>query len=260
MEKLNYTIGEVLKMLNITEGTIRNYERKDLLNSKRYNNNKYRHYDYRDLNRIVTIRKYRKFGMSLDDIKNLFTSNNIKNSKTILEHQQKTLIEQANLLLKNANKIALDIEKIDKVEHYLNKYEIVTRPSFYFYPFDKRSPITNDIIKNDLFDDYVSILKKETVYGNTTPIVGFYKNNLSNSNDEAMFYKEIQCLYTVIEVEPFRDGTKSFSEVLKYPINYIKNNNYEIIDDSLGIKLLTLEKDSKQYDYYEIYFPIKINK
>lgn len=196
--------------------------------------------------------------MSLDDIKNLFTSNNIKNSKTILEHQQKILIDKANLLLQNADKIALDIKKIDRVEHYLNKYTIITRPAFYFYPFDKSSPTTNNIIKNNLFDDYVSILKKETIYGNVTPIVGFYNNNLSVHNDKSIFYKEVQCLYTVIEVEPFRDGTKSFSEVLSYPINYIKNNNYEIIDDSLGIKLLTLEKDSKQHDYYELYFPIKI--
>ena len=111
-----------------------------------------------------------------------------------------------------------------------------------------------------MFDDYASIAKKEDLcnYNNRiTPIVGYIQNNLSEPDNSSIIYNAQKCVYTVIKVEPFHYGVISFSQLLYNFLNYIKENNYEIIDDLLAIKLLTLEKDFKQYDYYELYFPIK---
>lgn len=132
MGKINYTIGDILKIMNITEGSIRNYEKKGLIKSERNANNKYRYYSYRDLNRIASVRKYRNLGLSLDKIKNLLISDNISDTQSILEDHHRKLIEQANELLENANKINLDIEKINKIEKNLDNFTLIDMPQFYF--------------------------------------------------------------------------------------------------------------------------------
>lgn len=256
MEKLYFTIGEILKILNISEGTIRNYEKKGLITSKKQACNHYRRFDYRDLNRIASVRKYRNWELPLSDIKNLLRSETPMSSQKILQEHREKLYEEARRLLENVEKMDLDIDKIERAEKNLDKFTIVDRPSFCFYSFDD---IIKDksIVSENAFDEYASIIKKEEFYGTIKPVFGCVKAHQELLPECGTIYPERTCVYTVLKVEPFHAGIKSYSEVLEKSQEYIKQHHYTLTDDILGVKLFTLQQEEKQRDYYEIYIPVE---
>ena len=255
MKELNFTIGEALKLLNITEGTIRNYEKKGLITSKRQENNIYRRFTYKDLNRIETVRKYRNLGISLSDIKEILFSNTPEDTEKLLVKHKQSLLNEAKSLIEKADKLAFDIEKIRKIEKYLGSYDFVYRDEFCFYPFDEITKYKN-IVKENLFDEYISVFSKDCLESNFIPVVGFSQKDKNKFDNGGKIYPKSKCLYTVVEVNPEHIGIKSFSDILYSPLTYISEKGYKVCDDIIAIKLLTLQKEDKQYDYYELYIPI----
>ena len=256
MKELNFTMGEALKLLNITEGTIRNYEKKGLISSKRQDNNGYRFFTYKDLNRIESVRKYRNLGLSLSEIKDMLCSDNIESTENILEMHRQNLLEEAKSLTQKANKLNDDIAKINKISVHLDKFSFVKRETFCFYPFDEI--VTHKkIVTENLFDEYASILPKSEIEKDIVPRIGYIQRDNTKFDRKGKLYPECQCLYTVIKVNPTHKGIHSFKEVLMNALSYIDKNNMSVCEDILGIKLLTLEKLEEQYDYYELYIPIE---
>ena len=64
------TINEIAKELNITKRAIKYYEEQDLLKVKK-DSNGYRNYSEQDVETLRIISIYRKFGISISDIKKL---------------------------------------------------------------------------------------------------------------------------------------------------------------------------------------------
>lgn len=256
MEKKDYfTMSQLLKVLNITEGTIRNYEKKGLITTDKQSFNHYRRFDYRDLNRIATVRKYRDCDVPLNDIKALLNSESAENSQRILLKHQQALQEEVSRLTKLIEKMDADIDRIEHVTKHLNTFSFTKRPSFVFYSLDD---IIGDkrIVSEDLFVEYASLIDKKQFYHTIKPVFGCVNMGEVSEHESGKAYQECSCLYTVIKVEPFHTGVMSFSNVLENSRKYIQEHHYSVVDDILGIKLLTLQDEGKPVDYYEIYMPV----
>lgn len=68
-------INEVEKITGIASANIRYYERKELLDPKRGNENNYRLYDADDIERLKQIKILRMMGIPIADIKEILTGN-----------------------------------------------------------------------------------------------------------------------------------------------------------------------------------------
>jgi len=64
-------IKEVEKLTGITSKNIRFYEKEGLVNPKRIENNRYRQYSKEDVRRLKEIKLLRKFGIGLNEIKDI---------------------------------------------------------------------------------------------------------------------------------------------------------------------------------------------
>lgn len=71
MEK-NYTIKDVSELLNIPKSTIRYWDEQGLISTTRNEENGYRTFDLEDLFKIYDIDFYRKMGIPIKDMLNLY--------------------------------------------------------------------------------------------------------------------------------------------------------------------------------------------
>ena len=242
MDILDYTMKEVLQILKISEGTVRNYEKKGLIHCQRNEDNQYRHFSFRDFNRMITIRKYRDLGMSLDQIRKMLSCNDLTSSRALLDEHYQNTMARATRLLSNAEKIRVDILKVEKINTYLGTFSIINRPDYQF--FEYRSP-------DFLFDEYATLMKKEELGRTVHPVIGYVRLN------DFPLYPGQKCLYTITRVNSRVHGLNSFSNVLKPLLVYLEKHHYAVTDNILGIKLLTTEQDGECFDYYEAYIPVK---
>ena len=72
---MEYKIGEVSKMLNISKEMIRYYEKKGALSPSRVQDNNYRTYSSMDVFLLMEIKRYQALGISVKEITNLFSDN-----------------------------------------------------------------------------------------------------------------------------------------------------------------------------------------
>lgn len=100
-----YQVGELAKLLGISSQMIRNYEKKGLLSPSRLDSN-YRSYEAPDLTLLFLLRKYRAFGYSLDEIKELVT----QDSESLLDQETQLLAQ-----------IDQEIERLCTLKQYVNQ-------------------------------------------------------------------------------------------------------------------------------------------
>ena len=131
--KDTYSIGELVKELNINKETIRYYERIGLISETTRDKNGYRIYTKEDMEKIKFILIVKNFGFSLKEISTLIHDEilcgDIKSIKKIVEDKVNEINHKINKLnstkrlLEKVNKNILDenIKCCDDIENYLKK-------------------------------------------------------------------------------------------------------------------------------------------
>lgn len=128
-----YSIGELVKQLNINKETIRYYERIGLISQTTRDKNGYRTYTKEDLDKIRLILIIKKFGFSLKEISTLIHDEilcgDIKSIKKIVEDKVKEIDSKINQLDKTKkllekvkkNLLNQNLRCCDDIENYLKK-------------------------------------------------------------------------------------------------------------------------------------------
>lgn len=128
--KDTYSIGELVKQLNINKETIRYYERIGLISETIRDKNGYRIYTKEDMEKIKFILIVKRFGFSLKEISTLIHDEilcgDIKSIKKFVEDKVNEINDKINQLdatkrlLEKVKKNILDenIECCDDIENY----------------------------------------------------------------------------------------------------------------------------------------------
>lgn len=119
-----YSIGEVVKKLDINKETVRYYEKVGLLSEPVRDKNGYRIYSKEDIEIIKFILIVKKFGFSLKEIRTLIHDEilcgDIKSIKGIVKNKINELDETKKLLEKlSENILEQNIECCDDIETFL---------------------------------------------------------------------------------------------------------------------------------------------
>lgn len=122
------TINEVSKKLNITQDTLRFYEKSGLLGTIKRDNSGYRNYDEEDLARIEFIKCMRSAELSIEVLKEYITL--FEKGEDTKEERKRILIEQKRLLDDKIRDMQKASERLDykinlyyegKLDEYLEK-------------------------------------------------------------------------------------------------------------------------------------------
>lgn len=115
MEKL--TIGQMAKLNNISEQTLRLYDKIGLLKPDAINNeNGYRYYNIKQSARLDMIQYMKSLGMTLNDIKKHLDQKDISLIKNILNRKTKHINEQLQALKYQKQAIERTIKSYDRYE------------------------------------------------------------------------------------------------------------------------------------------------
>lgn len=123
-------IKEVEEITGITSKNIRFYEKEGLLSPRRHLENRYRSYSDEDVNTLKMIKLFRKFGLSLSDIKDLQEGNQALSEcldKYVLyfDRQMKEMGKVINLC-KELQKNEAQLQNLD-VDLYLDKVNVTEK-------------------------------------------------------------------------------------------------------------------------------------
>lgn len=102
MENTKYKIGDVANLMGLSRDTLRHYEKRGILTSRREENG-YRYYTDQDISRLITILYQRKMNIRLGDMRTLCNSENSIDDLTeimdtrLREEEQSIRMHQQNI-------------------------------------------------------------------------------------------------------------------------------------------------------------------
>ena len=162
---MKYTIKKLADLAGISTRTLRYYDEIDLLNPNEVNNNNYRIYNEKNVNKLQQIMFYRSLDFSLLKIKQILDDPEYSELEALQEQQRLLLAKkrQVEALLMNVNKTIKnqqgevkmdDMEKFsafkrEKILENENKYGEEIRENYGEDNVDKANKVLNNLTKED---------------------------------------------------------------------------------------------------------------
>lgn len=94
------TVGQMSKLFNITAETLRHYDRIGLLNPIVNEENGYRYYSIKEMEKLDLILDAKYLEIPLSNIKDVISNDSIENYIELIDLQEKTIDEKIDHLLK----------------------------------------------------------------------------------------------------------------------------------------------------------------
>ncbi len=94
------TVGQMSKLFNITAETLRHYDRIGLLKPIVDEENGYRYYSIKEMEKLDLILDAKYLEIPLSNIKDVISNDSIENYIELIDLQEKTIDEKINHLLK----------------------------------------------------------------------------------------------------------------------------------------------------------------
>lgn len=275
---MKYKISDISKLLNVSSNTVRRYEDKGYINPERESKSKYRYYSDTDINKIINIRMFRKYGFSHTDISGLMAMD--INSQILLWEKRKSEMQQEIEYLTHLTKrLDGNIKIVQKVEQLKKNFEIKDCVDMQYVLYKKNDEILRD-------KDQLKIVQ-EFMYSapEVQPILVFNKENLVNNrfqydigwsiktsnmekfcikdNSSIISYPKRKCVFTTLRL--FVDKNKYTEKKFKEEIinnlseinNFISENNMKITDNALGINAACANEDGEDIQYILLSIPIE---
>ena len=246
-----FTIGEISKLFNINSKTLRYYDEIDLFKPSYVDeHNKYRYYSIDQFECLETIQYLKELGLSLSKIKYHLNTLNLSSIVDSLEYQNKIIEEKINelkLIQQKINKKIFQIQDAVQLDFLDQIREIDFEQRCVIEYKENISYKGVELLVRKLAK--VSEYKVSLTYGDVG--ISISKDNLKNKiyteyNRAFVIVEEGQYEKNIVKVFPkskylsirYNGYHKDAPKYYKKLDEYIIKNNYEIIDDSIEIKLV----------------------
>jgi len=259
-------IGEFSKAGKITIKALRFYDEKGLFKPMKVDENGYRYYDISQLETLLKIVEYRKLGFSIKEIKNLLFFND--KQEILCAHLYK-LKDEKETISKNISVL----QKMIKEGGFMNKYKVVEKVLKDYNVYYRHGVIKSmDKLVNFVLEAGEEARKNNPTlecedYCFVTYTAKEYKERdieleyveavkgkvVESENIKSKFLKGGKAL-CVEHKGPYSELGKAYA----YVLNYIKENNLEIINDIREVYIDGCWNKENEEDYLtEIQVPIK---
>lgn len=263
---MEYSIGDVSKILNISKEMIRYYEKQGALKPSRKEENNYRSYSTMDVFFLMEMIRYQTVGLSVKEISSLLENNYMDNYAGYLDQYYHALQKEIDLkhLLKERIKEMTIRAKTSQMN--LGKYwfkEIPTHDLFFlcnetndhydrinFNEHNKKILFSNDNFA--FFESMVLFEEKVNTwwYG----INKEYASSLSLNYGVGKTIEKELCLCTMINMGEIGEFNR---DLLKPIYEYIKENNYTINGTIRGMIVCRGYQENVFQRILEVQVPIK---
>lgn len=274
---MKYTVSSLSKLLNVSSMTIRRYTQMGYITPEKNQTNNYTYYNSTDVNTIVRVRMYRKFGFTHEEIKKMFLCD-LPEMIESFEHRLKCMNEEFEKLnyLKNMFKANMVmIKRIDEFEKGFITQDVEATYYIAYQDEDKllKEPKRLKSIQEFMYNlpetKEVYIFKKENIDNNNFKYaVGFAakKKDTDRFNieiNEYMTFQPVQkCIYfllkTYFDDDKFADeNNKLKKESFENAKEYLKKEKLKLNSNVLGFNITTLVEDGTAMTYTLICLPVE---
>lgn len=268
-----FTIGEMAKMHNIAESTLRYYDEKGIFHPSIIDpQTNYRYYTIDQFSLLDTIKFLRQLNIPLKEIKKYIDERNPSYALNLLEKQQE-------MMLKKQREIRYALAKMEHRIYLIREATKVKAKKMVIKEIPQRKITAIAIAPNttdDMFDYYIHLLQKNMKQIDNSLFSGDIgvtvdKNALIQNNFQAY-----NSAFILLEYMPFQvhgsDEIKAgifactyhlgpyeeTDETYKKLMNYINQEGYEISGDSIEIGLIDWSvTENPQEQVTEIQIPVK---
>ena len=155
-----YSIGTMAHLMGISAEALRYYESKNIVSPIRDPETGYRYFNTWDFHMLLRARHYQNYGLSLEEIGELFRSGELSQVREKMEDQEavieKEIIRQTNLLKRIRQSQSMLKDAMDSV----GKFRIEERPGIYRMNTQKKYTLFKEKEQLDLISECT---EKETV-------------------------------------------------------------------------------------------------
>ncbi|WP_434166570.1 MerR family transcriptional regulator [Bacillus thuringiensis] len=248
-----FTIGEMAKMHNIAESTLRYYDEKGIFHPSIVDpQTNYRYYTIDQFSLLDMIKFLRQLNIPLKEIKQYIDERNPSYALSLLEKQQE-------MMLKKQKEIEYALAKMEHRIHLIKKATKAETDRILIKKIPKRKITAIAVAPNttdDMFDYYIHSLQKKMKQMDDSLFSGDIGVTISQ---KAFMQKEFQAyssVFILLDYMPYQvhssDSIKAgifacayhhgsyeeTGETYKKLMEYIDQEGYEIIGDSIEIGLI----------------------
>lgn len=146
-----YKIGEIAKMLGISPETIRNYERKGMIDPYKEESTQYRYYDVIQINHLMNIQKYQRYGYTLQQIKDIMKNTSMLPLEMSLEEKQADLLEEAFYMNLRLHSINENMQCMLQAQNAKQGCFMGKRPAMYRLSYQNKYELdTQEVVQQEL--------------------------------------------------------------------------------------------------------------
>ena len=259
---MKLSIGQVSKIFNISNDTLRYYDKIGILNPLVNPDNGYRYYLLKDLEMLGLIVGVKNLGTSLSEIKDIIKSEDINSYKDLIIKQKNVTDKK----LKELTKLKITLNNIEslitKVIDFKNEYDFsklkIINKKYTLYGVSMKN-----FLATDLYKQSVASLEKKLAYLSGESYFYIYnilQNNHIEEIDDMFFVKENSNIINLLQKYSKEELTKLKKKVINS--NLISTNFYgttqEISQYILLInKYFKCNPNNVAYVEYEFYLPKK---
>lgn len=273
---MKYTVGSLAKLFGVSSNTIRRYADMGYITPETDKNNNYSYYNAFDVNKIVGVRMYRKFGFSHDEIKKIFESdvNNVVESFQSRLAVMDEEIERLKSLRSMFNANMIMIKRIDEYESGFIEQEV---EATYYVEYQK----DNRLLKER--ERLKSIQKFMYSLPQTKEVLIFKRNDIINEiyscsfgfaakkkdinkfnveiNDFMKFMPVQKCIYFPLKTYYGNSRFEEINEEIKKEkfraaMEYLEKCNLILNNNVLGFNITSFMENGQEFIYTLICLPV----
>ena len=272
-----YKVGELAKIAGVNVQTVRRYDEKGILSSKRDPKSGYRYYNASDIGMMINARNYRKHGVSLDKAAELLSSDSNQNLK-ILYEQKKTQENEIKMQQLKLQLLDEQINAIHKSDYFLANCEIGVRPAMYvcwcrefmtvmkekrrmkvFSYFIDKQPFSNTCSKFS-----IKHLQKKEINAYTGMMIEEKYESLFNikKNQFVEYIPSARCLYTMCITAGdldsiYRKVVNPHCKGLHHALDYMQKEGLKVNGDIVSVRFYTARIDGDIINLSHVWIPIE---
>ncbi len=276
---MRYKTSELSKILNVSSNTIRRFAEKGYLSPDRDADNQYRNFGDSDVEKITYISKYRKIGLSHDEIAVMFDSDLVENARTY-EAKLEGLEKEIARLKSISHMLKDDLKMMKGVELYGDSFVEMDCVSMHYVSYKMDGCIRSgaeyrEKIHQFLYEipenEYIYIIRKEDILARKIR----YEEAISIRTKLAE-KRGINLDYPVIEHYPKR---ASIMRIVRFPLDfanektisakevkrilydsffeYMEDKGYVLAGDAIGVKIGFSKENGEEVQYVLFSMPVE---
>ena len=274
---MKYTTSELAKILGVSGNTIRRFDEKGYLSSKRSEENEYRQFDASDVEKLMYVMRYRREEMSHSDVEALLEGNSDLILETLEKKREQVRAEAARLmavdhLLKDDIMLMKRAEEIQGVIR-----EIACQPVHYIR-YNERGKLLADKEREQALRRFMDscpefyymfffsaedILSGRVVWsevvGTNTIMTKSYKVDTSYPVE---LYESRPCVARIIKLpiewsNTEADNKELWDELFAGPLGYIEKKGMKLSGDVMMLKIGCFKENGTLMEYVNMHFPVE---